>query len=246
MNSQKVVLLDGEGADGRLPLKFVHRIKQKLKSLLIPQQKFDEYNVKRTEYVSKKLPQLFYAVSNIIIFTNRQALANREYITRIQQFALYSVENQQSRNLPFLIIIQNFANPQAELAENPGEDPYDPKVSTEKFKSSIENEHKECKELLDIAFSGFCFLKVPDGRVAPTKYSDQIRVLKEIIEREIQNMRKNHACYTLNPKNSFTDFMWYRVTERVIEALNNDLPINISDIFFRVNVPSDSTKKNAA
>jgi hypothetical protein len=224
----------------------VHRIKQKLKNWLILPQKFDEYNLKRTEYVSKKLPQLFYAISNIIIFTNRQALANREYITRIQQFASLSVENQHSRDLPYLIIIQNFANPQAEQAENPGEDPYDWKISTAKFISSIENEHKECKNLLDAAFSGFCFLKVPDGRVAPTKYSDQIRSLKEIIEKEIQNMRKNNACYTLNPRNSFTDFMWYRVVERVVEALNNDLPINISDIFFRVNVPSDSTKKKCS
>lgn len=178
MNNQRVILLDGEGADGRLPLKFLNRVKQKLISLVIPQDKFDEYNLKRTEYVSKKLPQLFYAVSNIIIFTNRQALANREYVTRIQQFASQSIENQQSRNLPYLIIIQNFANPQSELAEDPTQDPYDPKDSTKKFKDSIETENKECKDLLDSAFSGLCFLKIPDGRIAPTKYSDQIRKLK--------------------------------------------------------------------
>jgi calcium-independent phospholipase A2-gamma len=243
VNNERVVLLDGEGADGRIPLKFFKALKHKLSAIFKPEQ-LDAFTKNRTDYVSRCFPQLFYILSNVIIFTNRQALANREYIARIEQFTMRSVANQQSRNLPYLIVVQNFCNPPSEQTDS-GEDPYDVENSTSLFLRSLESDGHDVKDLLRNSFSGFCFIKIPDGRIFPTQYCEQLKQLKGIVQREIQRMRVEKLSYTLNVANMFTDYMWYRVAERVLQIVNSQQEVNISEIFFDVNLPKKDSRFKA-
>ena len=254
------MLLDGEGADGRIPLKFFKALKHKLSAIFKPEQ-LDAFTKNRTDYVSRCFPQLFYILSNVIIFTNRQALANREYIARIEQFTMRSVANQQSRNLPYLIVVQNFCNPPSEQTDS-GEDPYDVENSTSLFLRSLESDGHDVKDLLRNSFSGFCFIKIPDGRIFPTQYCEQLKQLKVsslnsnirinltlllqgIVQREIQRMRVEKLSYTLNVANMFTDYLWYRVAERVLQIVNSQQEVNISEIFFDVNLPKKDSRFKA-
>jgi calcium-independent phospholipase A2-gamma len=58
-------------------------------------------------------------------------------------------------------------------------------------------------------------------------------------------MRVEKLSYTLNVANMFTDYMWYRVAERVLQIVNSQQEVNISEIFFDVNLPKKDSRFKA-
>ena len=58
-------------------------------------------------------------------------------------------------------------------------------------------------------------------------------------------MRVDKVSYTLNVANMFTDYMWYRVAERVLQIVNSQQEVNISEIFFDVNSPKKDSRFKA-
>jgi hypothetical protein len=121
--------------------------------------------------VTTIFPQLAYLISNIVILVDRQLPFHTSYIEKLEKFAEASIRNSGTGEKPFLIIIQNFADPDNEKNENA----YNIDQSTADFLQCIKSQPK-MQSLLQ-HYRRVCFMRLPSWITHPILYDKQIYLL---------------------------------------------------------------------
>jgi hypothetical protein len=132
-----------------------------------------EWEQQRTEIVKIIFPQIAYLVSNIIVFISRDPPHHTGYFERLSKFIQSSVQNPGSGEKPFLVVIQNFCNPESQKSST---ESYDLNNSKKDFQHCLRQQEK-LSDLLQ-HYRDICFIRVPSWLSHPDLYGQQICVIK--------------------------------------------------------------------
>jgi hypothetical protein len=127
----------------------------------------------REEVVKTIFPQLAYLLSNIVILVDKQPPHHTGYLERLIHFTEVTVQNPGAGEKPFLIVIQNFANPDNQKADS---NAYIIDQSTADFNECILRQRK-AQDLLQ-HFREICFVRIPSWTLHPLLFDQQICLLQ--------------------------------------------------------------------
>jgi hypothetical protein len=132
-----------------------------------------QLNQQRENVVKTVFPQLAYLISNIVVLIDKQPPHHTAYVEKLTKFAELSTLNSGTGEKPFLIIIQNLANPEQ---QKEGYDSYKIERSTADFNECIQRQ-KKTQELLQ-HYREICFIRLPSWISQPILFDQQICLLQ--------------------------------------------------------------------
>lgn len=154
------MLLDFEGAFGSLPRRLRNRLINDQNGEILNQ--LNEMSKERHDVIRTVFPQLAYLISNVVVLLDKQPPHHTGYIEKLTKFAELSTMNSGTGEKPFLIVIQNFANPDN---QRDGEQAYSIEQSTANFNECIQRQ-KKTQELLQ-HYREVCFIRLPSWTAHP-------------------------------------------------------------------------------
>jgi hypothetical protein len=123
--------------------------------------------------VKTLFPQLAYLISNIVVLIDKQPPHHTGYIEKLLKFAELSTKNSGTGEKPFLIVIQNFANPENQKDSTTS---YTLQQSTADFMECLSRQ-KRIQELLQ-HYREVTFLRLPSWTSHPLLFDQQICLLQ--------------------------------------------------------------------
>jgi hypothetical protein len=217
------LLLDFEGAFGGTPKRLRDILGQQLGQLSNHHTSQITQLIKQREEVVKTMfPQLAYLISNIVVLIDKQPPHHTQYMEKLIKFAELSTKNSGPGEKPFLIIIQNFANPENQRDEHRS---YLFDVSTEDFNVCIRQQQK-ATELLQ-HYRDICFVRLPSWNKNPELFDQQICSLQLKLSQYAEILKKESWF----SKNFWSDYLWLHYLKALCTELKqSSKPVNIPRI----------------
>jgi hypothetical protein len=132
-----------------------------------------QFTQQRDEVVKTVFPQLAYLISNIVVLIDKQPPHHTGYAEKLTKFAELNTLNSGTGEKPFLIVIQNFVDPESQKG---GEQAYSIEQSTADFNECIQRQRKT-QELLQ-HYREICFIRLPSWTSQPILFDQQICLLQ--------------------------------------------------------------------
>jgi predicted acylesterase/phospholipase RssA len=192
------MLLDFEGAFGGIPRRLRNRLSSDQNDEN-PNQ-LAELSNERHNVIKTVFPQLAYLISNIVVLVDRQPPHHTGYVEKLTKFAELNTVNSGAGEKPFLIVIQNFANPEQQKA---GEESYRIEQSTADFNECIQRQ-KKTQELLQ-HYREICFIRLPSWTAHPHLFDQQICLLQSQLVKYAAILQTNSWF----SKNFWSDYLWF-------------------------------------
>lgn len=179
-------------------------------------------NRQREEVVKTIFPQLAYLISNIVVLIDKQPPHHTGYVEKLTKFAELSTINSGTGEKPFLMIIQNFANPENQREKY---DSYKIEQSTTDFNECIQRQ-KKTQELLQ-HYRDICFIRLPSWTAHPLLFDQQICLIQEQLVKYAMTLEK-HSWFA---KNFWNDYLWFSYVKTLCNELKRtDRELNVPKI----------------
>jgi len=224
----RFILLDFEGVYGSSPLRLKNVWAQAMQSVDSneqPKNAIVQFQKERENVVKAIFPQLAYLISNVVVLVDRQLPYHTSYLDKLEKFAEASTRNPGPGEKPFLIIIQNFADPD----QQGNKDAYDIEESTAEFLHCIQ-EYSKAQSLLQ-HYRQVCFLRLPSWSSHPILYDKQIYLLHNKILSYAEILRRE-SCFS---RVFWSDRFWFTYVKSLCTEFKSTLQeLNVPKVLTNV------------
>jgi predicted acylesterase/phospholipase RssA len=228
----KFMLLDFEGAYGGLPRRLLSRFTLLTGTLFSGNSANNthvtELTKERHEVVKTIFPQLAYVISNIVVLIDKQPPHHTGYIEKLTKFAELSTKNSGSGEKPFLIVVQNFANPETQRDSTTS---YTLNQSTSDFMQCLSRE-KKAQELLQ-HYREICFIRLPSWALHPLLFDQQICLLQNRLAYYAEILKKDSWF----SKNFWNDQFWFAFLKMLCNEFKHSSEVNIPQLIASIVQP---------